>query len=221
MTGASRGIGLAIAEALEREGAHVVRVARSLTPAHADTRTDIPADVTKAPDVERLAATLAADHQVPDILVNNAGSFLLKPLTETTPEEFRGQLESNLVGAFLVLRAFVPMMRERNRGHIVTIGSMADRQVFPGNAAYASAKYGMRALHEALRLETRGTGVRATLVSPAQVDTPLWDAIDPDNREGFTPRSQMLDADAVAAAVVYAVTQPPSVNVDELRLSRS
>ena len=158
---------------------------------------------------------------VPDLVVNNAGAFDLTALETLDPASYSRSLETNLVAPLRFIHAFLADMRTRGSGHIVTIGSMADRQVFPGNAAYASAKYGMRALHEVLRLETRGTGVRATLVSPAQVDTPLWDSIDPDNREGFTPRSQMLDADAVAAAVVYAVTQPPSVNVDELRLSRS
>jgi len=98
---------------------------------------------------------------------------------------------------------------------------VVDRTVFPENAAYAASKHGMRALHEVLRLETRGSGVRATLISPGPVDTPVWDAIDPDNRAGFTPRAQMLSAQAVADAVLYAVTQPPDVNVDELRLSRS
>jgi NADP-dependent 3-hydroxy acid dehydrogenase YdfG len=93
--------------------------------------------------------------------------------------------------------------------------------VFPENGAYAASKHGARALHEVLRLELRGSGVRATLVSPGPVDTSLWDAIDPDRRPGFTPRSAMLDATAVADAVVYAVTRPGAVNIDELRLSRS
>jgi NADP-dependent 3-hydroxy acid dehydrogenase YdfG len=72
-----------------------------------------------------------------------------------------------------------------------------------------------------LRLELRGSGVRATLVSPGPVDTPLWDPVDPDNRPGFTPRALMLEPDAVADAVLYAVTRPVSVNVDELRLGRA
>ena len=66
-----------------------------------------------------------------------------------------------------------------------------------------------------------GSGVRATLVSPGPVDTPLWDPVSPDTRPGFTPRSAMLAPDAVADAVLYAVTRPPTVNVDELRLTRS
>jgi NADP-dependent 3-hydroxy acid dehydrogenase YdfG len=72
-----------------------------------------------------------------------------------------------------------------------------------------------------MRAELRGSGVRVTLISPGPVDTPLWDAIDPDNRAGFSPRAMMLRAEAVAEAVRYAVTQPVDVNVDELRLSRS
>jgi NADP-dependent 3-hydroxy acid dehydrogenase YdfG len=93
--------------------------------------------------------------------------------------------------------------------------------VFPGNAIYAPSKHGARALHEVLRLETRGSGVRATLISPGPVDTTMWDPIDPDTRSGFTPRSLMLRPEAVANAVIYALTQPDDVNVDELRLSRS
>jgi NADP-dependent 3-hydroxy acid dehydrogenase YdfG len=103
----------------------------------------------------------------------------------------------------------------------VTVGSIADRAAFPENGAYAASKFGLRGLHEVLRAELRGTGVRATLISPGPVDTALWDAVDPDNRPGFTPRASMLDPDAVANAVIYAVTQPADVNIDELRLSRS
>ncbi len=110
-------------------------------------------------------------------------------------------------------------MKRRRAGHVVTVGSIADRVAMPGNAAYAASKFGVRALHEVLRQELRDTGVRASLVSPGPVDTPLWDAIDPDGREGFTPRSRMLPAAAVAAAVQYVVTAPSDVNVDELRLS--
>ena len=73
--------------------------------------------------------------------------------------------------------------------------------------------------HEALRLETRGSGVRCTLVSPAAADTPIWDTIDPDNRPGFPARSSMVHVDDVADAVLWAVTRAPRVNIDEVRLS--
>ena len=112
-------------------------------------------------------------------------------------------------------------MRKRASGHIVSIGSIADRVAFPENGGYAAAKFGLRGLHAVLRAELAGSGVRSTLVSPGPVDTPLWDDVNPDEREGFTPRSAMLRPEEVAAAVLFAVSQPASVNVDELRLSRS
>jgi NADP-dependent 3-hydroxy acid dehydrogenase YdfG len=125
------------------------------------------------------------------------------------------------VAPFRLVRAFLPAMRERGSGHIVTIGSIADRVAFPENASYAAGKFGLRGLHEVLRAEVAGSGVRATLVSPGPVDTALWDPIDPDNRPGFSPRARMLRPEAVAAAVLYAVAQPRDVSVDELRLSHS
>ncbi|HTE43690.1 MAG TPA: SDR family oxidoreductase, partial [Gemmatimonadaceae bacterium] len=159
--------------------------------------------------------------EAPDVVVNNAGVFELATVERTDPNDFARAIEVNLVGPFRLVRAFLPEMRARQRGHIISIGSIADRVAFPENGAYAASKFGLRGLHEVLRAELVGTGVRATLVSPASVDTPLWDAVDPDNRAGFSPRSAMLRPSAVADAVVFAVTQPLDVNIDELRLSRS
>jgi NADP-dependent 3-hydroxy acid dehydrogenase YdfG len=157
----------------------------------------------------------------PDVIVNNAAAFFITPAHETSEDAFRELLDLNLSAPFAVLRAFLPAMRRRGSGHVVTIGSIADRVAFPGNAAYAASKFGLRALHEVLRAELKGTGVRASLVSPGPVDTPLWDAVDPAHRVGHTPRPEMLSADAVADAVRYVITAPPTMNVDELRLSRS
>jgi NADP-dependent 3-hydroxy acid dehydrogenase YdfG len=182
----------------------------------------IECDLADADGVSRaVAAIVSALGHTPDVLVNNAGAFALAPVEKLDPAEFAASLDINLVAPFRFLHAFLPAMKARGAGHIVTIGSVADRAIFPENAGYAPSKFGARALHEVLRVETRGSGVRATLVSPAQVDTPLWDAIDPDHRAGFTPRAQMLRPEAVAEAVLYAVTQPHEVNIDELRLSRS
>jgi NADP-dependent 3-hydroxy acid dehydrogenase YdfG len=182
----------------------------------------IACDLADAQAVSRAVTMIvSAIGHAPDVLVNNAGAFALAAVEELDPAEFAASLDINLVAPFRLIHAFLPAMRARAAGHVVTIGSVADRAIFPENASYAPSKFGARALHEVLRVETRGSGVRATLVSPAQVDTPLWDAIDPDTREGFTPRAQMLRPEAVAEAVLYAVTQPREVNIDELRLSRS
>lgn len=228
VTGASRGIGLAIARRLHERGARVAMIARTTAALRAEAESlgpralPVTCDLANAAAVaDAVVAITDAFGGVPDVLVNNAGAFALTPVDALAPEDFTAALDINLVAPFRLIHALLPSMKARRAGHIVTIGSVADRAIFPGNASYAPSKYGARALHEVLRLETRGSGVRATLVSPGQVDTPLWDEVDPDNREGFTPRAQMLRPEAVAEAVLYALTQPAEVNVDELRLSRS
>jgi NADP-dependent 3-hydroxy acid dehydrogenase YdfG len=169
----------------------------------------------------RLGELVATAGGAIDILVNNAGVFPLAPVLDTTPDSFERTLAANLSAPFRVLHGVLPGMRARGRGHVVTIGSVADRRIFGGNGAYSASKFGARALHEVLREECAGTGVRTTLVSPAATDTPIWDPVDPDNTPGFPPRASMLRAEDVADAVLWAVTRPPHVNVDELRISRA
>ncbi len=218
VTGASRGIGLAVAERLGAAGAHVVRLARSLADRSATGRTDLRCDLTDPAQVERAVARVLAERGVPAIVVNNAGIFFIKPVAETTPEDFARTLAVNLTAPFLLARALVPHLVQRGAGHFVTIGSVSDHVAYTGSTAYAASKYGLRGMHEVLRAELARSGVRTTLVSPGPVDTPIWDAVDPDSKPGFTKRSAMLQAEDVADAVVYAVTQPPRVDVTEIRL---
>jgi len=226
VTGASRGIGAAIARRLAASGARVALLARSedalrrlANELGADTLI-FPCDVR---DPEAVARTILAfgdaSGGVPDIVVNNAGAFLIASAQETSVQQFEDTIAVNLVAPFAIVHTLLPLMRIANSGHIVTIGSVADRVIFPGNAAYAASKYGLRALHEVLRAELRSTGIRVSLVSPGPVNTPLWDAIDPDRQPGFTPRASMLTPEAVAEAVHFVVSAPEVMNVDELRLS--
>jgi len=216
VTGASRGIGAATAEALRAAGARVVRVARSLPPGQ--DFLDLPADLTDAAQVVALAGRVRREVGPPDVVVSNAGGFLLRPLEQTTVADFDAQLAINLRAAFAVARAFLPMLRDAGRGSFVTIGSIADHVGFPENAAYAASKYGVRGLHETLMAEYRGTGVRLTLVSPGPTDTDIWAPFDPDRREGFPRRAEMLRPADVADAVLFVATRPPHVLVDWLRL---
>ena len=228
VTGASRGIGLECARALHGAGARVILVARggdalkTIADELGERAHAVVGDMLDAAAVSRVIAEVRALLQgVPDILVNNAGRFHLAAIENTSVAEFANTIRVNLTAQFALLHDFLPDMRERGSGHIVTIGSIADHQAFAQNAAYAASKFGARALHEVLREEVRGSRVRATLVSPGPVDTPLWDEVNPDARADLTPRARMLDAPAVANAVLYAVTRPAAVNIDELRLSRS
>ena len=228
VTGASRGIGLEIARVLTAAGMQIALLARSESDLRARAAelgtlaVPFPCDVANADAVRRVSErVMTVFGGPPDAIVNNAGLFTLASVDLTDPRDFRDMIDVNLIAPFLVVQAFLGAMRTRKRGHIVTIGSVADRMTFPENSAYAASKFGLRAFHEVLRAEMRGSGIRATLVSPGPVDTSLWDGIDLDARPAFTPRSQMLPPIAVAQAVLFALGQPAAVNVDELRLSRS
>ena len=218
VTGASRGIGLAVANALEAAGTRVVRAARSLTPGHTPVRLDVRCDVTDPAQVEALATVTRTAFGVPDLVISNAGDFFLEKFEATSPQQFADQLAVNLQGPFLVARAFLPDMRARARGRLITIGSISDHRAFPENAAYGAAKSGLRGLHEVLREEYRDSGVLCTLISPGPTDTAGWDAYDPDHRPGLMPRHRMLRPQDVADAVVWVAGRPDQVDVDWMRL---
>ena len=228
VTGASRGIGLAIATRFVQTGMRVAMLARGeealahragqLGAAAMPFRCDVAASDEVDDTIARIVQLFGGP---PDVLVSNAGLFHIAAVAEESPERFALTLAANVTGPFRIVHALLPPMRSRGSGHLVTIGSIADHTPYPGNAAYAASKYAARALHEVLRAELRGSGVRATLVSPGPVDTSAWDPIDPDNRAGFTRRADMLAPDAVADAVAWAVTRDSRTNVDEMRLSRA
>jgi NADP-dependent 3-hydroxy acid dehydrogenase YdfG len=228
VTGASRGIGLAISRELVAEGARVLCLARQgrrLDEAVESLGTNATAVVCNLASSDEIDSAVIGIFEAcggaPDIVVQNAGHFPLAPFHETSAAEFGGTIQVNLIGPYRLAQPLAAGMRERGTGHVVTIGSIADRVAFPENVAYSASKFAARAVHEVLREELRNTGVRVTLVSPGPVDTTIWDAMDPDSRPGFTPRSRMLTPDAVADAVRWVVTRPAQVNVDELRLGRA
>lgn len=228
VTGASRGIGLVVARRLVEVGTRVAVLARGTAELQAraaelgSLAVPLACDVADQAAVERAIGTIGERFGgAPDIVVNNAGLFRIAPVERTSAEDFTRSVAVNAIAPFLFARGFLAGMKQRGSGHVVTIGSIADHVALPGNAAYAAGKFAVRGLHEVLREELRGSGIRVTLVSPGPVDTPLWDAVPPDVRAGLTPRARMLSADAVAAAVLYALRSPPEVNVDEVRLSRA
>ena len=228
VTGASRGIGRAVAGALAAAGARVFLISRSagdleqVATVLGRGAVAVPCDVTNADAVTHAVGVIGEyEADGPMILVNNAGVFPIGPIERTDPAIFEQALQANLVAPFRFLHAFVPRMRAGGQGHVLTIGSVADRSIYSGNGAYSASKFGARALHEVLREELRGSGIRATLIAPSATDTPIWDPIDPDNTPGFPPRAAMLRPEDVADAVLWAVTRPSHVNVDELRISRT
>jgi NADP-dependent 3-hydroxy acid dehydrogenase YdfG len=228
VTGASRGIGAGIAAALGEQGVRVVMLARNEAKLKEQSERipgaiPVACDVTDAKSIDRATKRIVRQlGSAPDILVNNAGLFRIASIEATTAESFSEMLNTNLVGPFVFVRTFLEEMKNRKSGHIVTIGSIADRVIFAGNAAYNAAKFGLRALHEVMRVELRASGVRTTLISPASTDTDIWRSISAADLGGKTPsESPMLDVADVVGAVMFALSQPERVNIDELRLSHS
>lgn len=225
ITGGSRGIGFECARALVAEGMLVALVARdSDTLRGAAERLGSRAawiGVDLSDDVAAMARLIRRRLVAGvDVIVNNAAEFFVASAEDTSVEDFERALRVNLSAHFGIVREFLGGMKERGSGHIVTIGSIADAQGLKGNAAYSASKFGLRGLHEVLREELRGTGVRTTLISPARVDTTIW-ASPRASKVRRVAEQGMIPAAAVGDAVRYVVTQPAEVNVDELRLSRS
>lgn len=229
VTGASRGIGAEVARHLAARGVRVALVARqkdlleSLASEIGSDSFAVPCDLMSDDSLVQMLSVVRSEFSAaPDIVVNNAGIFGLSAIEKVSMESFMKSVGINLHVPFRMIREFLGDMKSRGAGHIVNIGSVADRVIMPENGPYSAAKYGLRALTEVLRAETRGTGVRVTLVSPSATDTELWDELlsNPEGRS-LPPRTGMLPVGAVAEAVIYALSQPESVNVEELRLSHS
>lgn len=219
VTGASRGIGLATAQALAAAGATVVRLSRSLPEGTHGPFRDLRCDLAQVADIVHGTTRILSEWGTPAVVVQNAGLFVLKSFETTDPAELDQQLALNVRAPFVLAQGLLPAMRAAGTGLHITIGSTCDHQGFPDNAAYTASKFGVRGLHEALAAEYRGTGLRFSLISPGSTDTPIWDPFDPDARPGFLRRAMMLHPEDVAEAVRFVATRPPHATVEWLRLS--
>ena len=225
VTGATRGIGAAVARKLAGAGAELHLLARSREALEATAQElggcGWPADLENAEQLaEALERMVQSRGAPPDVVVNAAGVFEMAALAETPLALFDRALGANLRGPFLVIRTLLPGMLRRGSGTIVSVGSVAGHRAFPSNGAYSASKFGLRGLHEVLAEEIRGTGVRATLVEPAATDTSAWDPYRPDQRPDLPKRADMLRPDDVAEAVFFAVTRPAGVTLPLLRIQR-
>lgn len=214
VTGASRGIGARTALALSAAGARVLPASRGggELRAVAERCGSEPLEADLTEDAQLSALAREARSRLggpPDLLVNNAGCFALAPAHETGPEVLDRHLALNLRAPVLLTRRFLAGMRDRGRGHLLHVGSVAGRRALPGNAAYSASKYGLRGFHEVLRAELRGTGVCSTLIEPGPVDTDAWSSVEGRLGEDLPPREAMLDPEDVARAVASAVAMGP------------
>lgn len=215
VSGASRGIGEAIARLLHAKGYRVGLFARdgrrleALASELGEGAVALPGDVRSFADWQKAVAGLLEAYGRLDLLVNNAGIGVMKPVAELSEEEFRQVLEVNLVGPFLGLKAALPALLA-SRGVVVNIASLAGKNAFKGGAAYNASKFGLLGLMGAAMLELREAGVRVVNILPGSVDTGFAG-----NTPGASWKLSPLD---VAQAVLFAAEMPERAMVSEIEL---
>lgn len=229
ITGASAGIGEATAIALAAEGAKVALVARrgdrlaalaQRIAASGGEALAIVADITDDTQIQTLVDQTKTTWGQIDILVNNAGIALLGEIAKSDPTDWRRMLDLNLLALMNLTHAVLPILQAQGAGHIVNISSVAGRTVRVGIGGYNVSKWGVNAFSEVLRQEVSAQNIRVTVIEPGMVNTEINDNIrDPiakqrseERRKSITP----LESEDIAAAIVYAVTQPTRVNVNEI-----
>ena len=213
ITGASTGIGAATARRAAEFGYRLVLAARSedkLASLAGELGGDDRAlaarcDVTDWDDQQALVATTLDRFGRMDAYFANAGFGATRGFLEESVEHWKSMIDTNVLGAALSIRASLPHFRERNRGHLILTSSIAGRRALPGSL-YSATKHAVTAMGEALRQEVSETDIKVTLIEPGMVDTPFFES----------RPSGALEADDIARAVMFALTQPPHVDVNEL-----
>jgi NADP-dependent 3-hydroxy acid dehydrogenase YdfG len=211
ITGASSGIGAATARRAAEFGHRVVLAARSedklkaLAEEIGEGALAVRCDVTSWEDQQALVSAALERFGRMDVFFANAGFGAKRGFLEETPEFWKAMIDTNVYGAALSIRAALGHFREEGRGHVLLTSSVAGRRALPGSL-YSATKWAVGAMGESLRQEVAETDIKVTLIEPGMVDTPFFD----------NPVKGALEPDDIARAVIFALTQPPHVDVNEV-----
>ncbi|NET39770.1 MAG: SDR family oxidoreductase [Cyanothece sp. SIO1E1] len=227
ITGASSGIGKATALAFAEAGIDLALVSRSQDKLEA-VATEVqqkgvqvrtyPVDLSVVNQVEAQIAKVVVDFGAVDILVNNAGMAYTGELSQTSLVDWQQVIDLNLTSVFQCIQGVLPGMRDRQRGLVINVASIAAHQGFPGWGAYSVSKAGLVSLSKVLAAEERPHGIRVVVISPGAVNTPIWDT---DTVEAEFDRSHMLTPEAVAQSILHAALLPEQAVIEELTLMPS
>jgi NADP-dependent 3-hydroxy acid dehydrogenase YdfG len=224
ITGAGSGIGKATALAFAQSGIHLALVGRSQEKLVAVAQTAVdygvsakvyPLDLAQVDEVRQQIETIATDFGAIDILVNNAGMGYTSTLANTPLSDWQRVINLNLTSVFQCVQGVLPGMRQRQRGTIVNVVSVAGHQVFPEWGAYCVSKFGLVALSKTLAAEERANGIRVVSISPGSVNTSIWDT---ETVHANFDRTLMLTPETVAQTILYTVRLPQNAVVEELTL---
>ncbi len=224
ITGAGSGIGRATALAFAQAGIHLLLVGRTLAKLeevaaeaakYGVTAKLYSLDLSQVSQVREKIAAIAAECGPIDILVNNAGIGYTGSLSSTPLEDWQRVIDLNLTSIFQCIQAILPGMRQRRRGTIINVASIAGHQVFPDWGAYCVSKFGLVALSKTLAIEERANGIRVVTISPGSVNTPIWDT---ETVHADFDRSLMLTPEIVAQTILYAALMPESAVIEDLTL---
>lgn len=228
ITGASSGIGEATARILAERGAKLMLAARreerldklaSEVEAAGGTATYRTVDVTQRSQVEALAQATLEQYGKIDVMINNAGIMPLSRLEQLLVEEWERTVDVNIKGVLYGIAAVLPHMQKAQSGHIINLSSVAGHRVFPAGAVYCGTKFAVRAITDGLRQEVGGH-IRCTIISPGAVATELTNSIsDPSASQNIEQIYQIaIQPEAVAQAILYALSQPQEVDINEILL---
>ncbi|WP_368544873.1 SDR family oxidoreductase [Enterobacter soli] len=227
ITGASSGIGEAIALYLAKKSYSLVLVARRLERINAlvdriiqegGRAIAVKADVTRQDEVQHAVDAAVAEYQRVDVLINNAGFMAIAPLSELKTDEWDRMIDTNLKGVLYGVAAALPVFKRQGSGHFINVASVAGIKVLaPGGVVYSATKFAVRALSEGLRVEA-GKTIRTTLISPGAVESELQFGSSDEPSKTFLHEfyKQAIPADAIARAVLFAIEQPGDVDVNEI-----
>ena len=224
ITGASSGVGKSLAIQLSDAGYKVVLAARSENKLNAiaeEIQTKggnclvVPTDVSQPEQINNLKVRTLEYGDV-FVVINNAGLGNFCKIEDVTLEDWNRQLDVNLRASFLVSQAFIPGMKQREKGMLVFMNSVAGKKGYPYSAAYVASKFGMRGLADSMREELRENNIKVISIHPGAVDTPFWD------KTGVNfPREEMLDTSTLAQSIMHAIQSPGNFTVEELVVRRT
>lgn len=216
VTGAGSGIGEAIATLLHEEGAKVVLAGRNKDKLQnvanqlaQDSVRVVPTDVTKKEEVDELIKMAQQTFGGLDIVINSAGQMLSSKITDYQVDEWDSMIDVNIKGTLYTAKAALPTMLEQSSGHLINIASISGFEVTKSSTIYSATKAAVHTITQGLEKELAKTGVKVTSISPGMVDTAITATYNPTDRKKLEPQD-------IAEAVLYALTQPKHVNVNEI-----